>query len=709
MTQFKTADGFKILLDCKKDLKKALAKAKGVTSICYVKRFPFAKKVGPLVVVGPIDKKLLAVLKGEHSGKEARCTRDKNGGFEVLGKVTLEEFNKALEFVGLDPAEIEPEDGTEAMDAINDKRVERTMKSFESDDQDQSTGKEIARLFETEEDVQEQVAAETALFAGFDMSHDSFETAQQSLAPAERRALDDAMTNMIRRAEKRHEELFGGTRELSHRDFDELIKIFSHIPRGLVPSRFKKELQDWIVARDAMRDMAVAELMKEAEPEVAEGIRNVIEAITSPAGCVTGIGGLIGGEKFEAVKTVIENASGALDVISNTIGALQAGGESMSTEERTALEQRMASQETTDALKELADTALDLGGDFIPIIGTINNAKNVVLSGATTLSRINKAVDDGFLRDSAALEGAGHLARALGQSCSREKRLAAEAGIKTVTSALGVASDVTVAADAGTLKIVNGVLKVGSKVAFNVADAISDTNAANVLKRARAGDLAAQEEIFNRHAHYAKFLLAHAAKKGDSLARRFFIDRDLTENDIEANSAEILMKFGLQQSKETAAPESTPDKLRASLEKAAGAVGKVGTSVMTGIKAAWSWITGSSGAEPVAPPADGDMEKLFTVAALKSMANTLTRAREQKAALGRTPAPAWLDSNLANLEVGLKKSGVVLRSYLAKLTDELSDTAAVTDGSQNAKLAAIRAQIAPLNEALRYLANSGCM
>jgi hypothetical protein len=67
-----------------------------------------------------------------------------------------------------------------------------------------------------------------------------------------------------------------------------------------------------------------------------------------------------------------------------------------------------------------------------------------------------------------------------------------------------------------------------------------------------------------------------------------------------ANSAEILMTFGLQQSKENAAPVSTPEKYRAALEKAASSVGRLGKSIKSGVKAAWGWITGSSGAEPVA-------------------------------------------------------------------------------------------------------------
>jgi hypothetical protein len=61
-------------------------------------------------------------------------------------------------------------------------------------------------------------------------------------------------------------------------------------------------------------------------------------------------------------------------------------------------------------------------------------------------------------------------------------------------------------------------------------------------------------------------------------------------------------------------------------------------------------------------------------------------------------------SNLTNLAEGIGKSAQVLRAYMGKLEDELSAVAAVSDGSQEAKLFAIRAQIQPLREALDYLA-----
>ncbi len=552
------------------------------------------------------------------------------------------------------------------------------------------------------------IEAERELFSQFDADVDTFVPREQSLDPSQIRALDMAMANMIRRAEQRHAELFGSNRELSADDLDELIEIFSHIPRGLVPPRFKKELQDWRRTRDAMNEMAIAELMKEEEPEVAEGVRNVIEAITSPSEYVTEIGELAG-EDFERIKDVIEKASGTLDLISTSIGALQAGGESISSEERTALEQRMADDEAVSALTEFADVAAELGGDFIPIIGTINNAKNVVLSGATTLSRMNKAMGDGILRDIASRDAASQLARALGQSCARQKRLATESAMNTVTSAVSVAGDLTAPATAGTLKIVGTTLKIGTKVVLNINDAMVDTQAVNVLRQARAGDEASQQEVFRRHAHYAKWLLADAAKRGDRLAHMFFVDRGLTESDIADNSREILMKFGLRDSGETAAPQSTSDKMRARLEKAANAVDRVGSAIASGIRTAWQFISGASPEEPavVAPPAQ--LEKLFTVEILKGMSAELKRGHQLKAALTRSgdPLPAWLVPNMETLESGLRSANRPLSEYLGTLTNELA--AASDDASEQGrtKVEAIRAQMEPLREALGYLAEAG--
>ena len=552
------------------------------------------------------------------------------------------------------------------------------------------------------------VAEERALFSQFDPDIDTFQRREESLDPGQIRALDMAMANMILRAERRHAELFGANRELTADDLDELIQIFSHIPRGLVPPRFKKELQDWRRTRDAMNEMAIAELMKEQEPEVAEGIRNVIEAITSPSEYVTEIGELAG-EDFERIKSVIEKAAGTLDVISNSIGALQAGGERLSSEERTDLEERMATDEVVSSLTEFADVAADLGGDFIPIIGTINTAKNVVLSGATTLSRINNAMGDGILRDIASHDAASQLARALGQSCARQKRLATESAMDTVNAAVAVAGDVTAPATAGTLKIVGTTLKLGTKVVLNINDAMTDTQAVDVLRRARAGDEAAQQEVFRRHAHYAKWLLADAAKRGDRLAHMFFADRGLTEADIEDNSTEILMKFGLRESGETAAPESSVEKMRARFEKVAAVAERVGSAITSGVRTAWRFISGSSPEEPavVAPPAQ--LEKLFTLNALKEMSAQLKRGHQLKAALARNgeTQPAWLAPNMEKLDDGLLSANGPLSEYLGTLTNELAAAASDQSEEGRSKAAAIQAQMEPLREALGYLAEAG--
>jgi hypothetical protein len=706
MTRFNTAAQFTTLTDYRRDLVKSLAKARGITALFYCRRFKFGGKTGPLLVVAPVEKALAQTLRKEHAAKEGRCVRQSDGSFEIMGKLTREEFDAALEFAGIEAGEIPDESGDDTTATeIAEKRVDRGLRSVGDEvlDRDESVGEDIADLFASEEDVRAEVAQEEQLFARFDRDFDSFETMSQSLQPAERKALDKAMQRMLKRAEQKHRELFGSRRELSAGDLDELIQVFSHIPRGLVPPRFKKELQDWRNTRDAMREMAVVELMREAEPEAVENVRSVLEAITTPTGVVTTAGELIGGEKFEAVKQVIERASGALETINASIGALQKGKERLSGEQKTALERRMASSEVRESLTELADAAMELGGDFVPVIGTINNAKNVVLNGAATLTRIDRALGDGILRDIAIRDTASQLSRALGQSCSREKRLAAEAGVKTVTSTLGVASDLSVAADAGTLKIVNGVLKVGSKAVFNVADALTDTAAARTLQRARAGDEQAQQEVFGRHAHYAKFLLAAAARRGDRLATMYFADRGLTEADIAENSTEILMKFGLQESKETEAPVATTDKIRAKLEKLSDNAGRVLNALKSGIQTARQLIFGTRAEEPAPQqPSAAKLGQWFTVEALRQMSETLTRARAQRDAMRGATPPEWLTHNIANLEDALEKASGPLHAYMGVLQDELAAQAA-----EPVRVAAIRAQLEPVHEALRYLADAG--
>ena len=551
------------------------------------------------------------------------------------------------------------------------------------------------------------IEAEADAFSRFPTDFDSYQTQETSLTPEERRELDARMAAMIERAEQLRERLFAGrkTEDLTPDELDQLLEVFAHIPRGLVPPRYKKELQDWRYTRDAMLEMRLEEMMEEAEPEVAEAVSGMIETLNAPAENLTEVLELVPSETVEHLNDVIKKVSGALSVIQGTIETASACGEHEQSK-RTALELRMEQNQKLKALDELSDAALDLGSNFVPVLGTINNGKNVLLKGSETLLRIQNAISDRRLQNEASVRVASQLAGALGQSSSRETRLGAQAGVDATTAALDVAGDLSMAADGGTLKIVNGTLKIGSKVVFHVADAMSDTRAWNTLQAARAGSEEAQQEVFRRHAHYAKYLLARYASEGDAIATRFFLQRGLTERDIAQNSIKILMEFGLQQSEEEEAPESTSNKLKAKLEKVSAVASKVGRSVRSAIQKARSKLFGASANDATAEKDPVVMGKLFTVEALQKMTKTLQEARQEKARVGDR-APAWLDQNIRNLEAGLTEAHVPLRSYMTELVGALSDAALEDSQDESGRAAAIKAQLTPVREALGYLADVG--
>jgi len=551
---------------------------------------------------------------------------------------------------------------------------------------------------ETRADIQ----AEAEAFSRFPADIDTFQPQETSLTPEERRELDAHMAAMIERAEALRERLFAGrtTDDLSADELDQLLEVFAHIPRGLVPPRYKKELSDWRKARDAMLAMRVEEMMEEAEGETLETVSGVLEVVNS----TTELAEDIPSETLERINDVVKKVSGALTVIASTVEAVEKLDEATEPEERTALEQRMADTQAKKAIQELGDTALEFGADFVPILGTINNAKNVLVNGSETLVRVNRAISDGKLRDRASLEMASQLGRALGQSCAREKRLGAQAGVDTVTASLDVAGDLSAAGDAGTLKIVNGVLKLGSAVVFNVADAMTDSAAWSTLNDARAGSEQAQQEVFRRHAHYAKYLIARYASEGHRVARDYFVNRGLTENDIEANSIHILMDFGLQESQEEEAPQTVSQKLKKKLEKVTVVASKIGRVVSAGVASARALIFGRRDDEPaeVITPAQGG--KWFTVDVLEKMTRTLREAKAERDRLDSASVPNWLTQNIQNLEAGLREASVPLREYMGVLEGALSDAA---DEEDQETITAVRAQMEPLREALRYLSQAG--
>ena len=145
--------------------------------------------------------------------------------------------------------------------------------------------------------------------------------------------------------------------------------------------------------------------MEEAEPEVAEAVSGMIETLNAPAENLTEVLELVPSETVEHLNDVIKKVSGALSVIQGTIETASACGEHEQSK-RTALELRMEQNQKLKALDELSDAALDLGSNFVPVLGTINNGKNVLLKGSETLLRIQNAISDRRLQNEASVRPA---------------------------------------------------------------------------------------------------------------------------------------------------------------------------------------------------------------------------------------------------------------------------------------------------------------
>lgn len=69
------------------------------------------------------------------------------------------------------------------------------------------------------------------------------------------------------------------------------------------------------------------------------------------------------------------------------------------------------------------------------------------------------------------------------------------------------------------IEIVSGAMKVGGAVVLAGFDEVSPRNAVATLRAAQAGDTEAQKEVFFKHAHYAKMLIAVLAMDNNPLAK----------------------------------------------------------------------------------------------------------------------------------------------------------------------------------------------
>lgn len=411
----------------------------------------------------------------------------------------------------------------------------------------------------------EESEKESKLFASFPDGFKTYEDAAKTKVSAEQlKALGEATKNMIARARamKKDMEDRGEPVDLERIERE----VFGHIPRGLIPPEFIKELQSWRRVRDAMTARAV---MKGAAPEGrAEKIKGGLDKAAVVAGLAKSGLGAIPGLGKEATE-VIEKVNEALEYLGK---ALEGGSQSIDLQqaraERTAAELspvaiKIADEKLMTAMTGLAGLGADVVAKFVPVVGALKNGADCLAAIKDTMERTKLRAGTGELRDQALLDTTSQLSRAFDQAQGRETRLAVESGVSATTSGLSTAANVATSTGVGAkvgaaLEVTSTAISVGGKVVLGGYDEVTARKAVATLRRAQAGDTDAQQEVFADHAHYAKMLIAVMAMDGDPLARKYLIDRGLEESDLEnpATTADLLFDYAVLKSKETDEPSS---------------------------------------------------------------------------------------------------------------------------------------------------------
>jgi hypothetical protein len=426
----------------------------------------------------------------------------------------------------------------------------------------------------------------------FSVFPDDFSTyrdaGKMTIGPEQRRELDAAYEKMLARAAAMKQAMLSNHQEV---DLDLIAKtVFGHIPPGLIPPQFVKELQDWRRVRDAMTARAV---VKGQAPEGrADKIKGGLDKADLAAKLTSGALGAIPGLKDTEAGEIIKNINDALKGMAQALEAIGLGfdgaqalgdqAEALATASPVAL--KIADEKMMAALKSLGGLGADVLAKFIPVVGTMKSGAECVAAIKDTMERTKLRASSGELRDKAQLDTASQLGRAFDQAQGRETRLAVGSGIDATTSGLSTAASVATATVIGAkvgaaIEVASGVIKVGGAVVLAGFDEAGARTAVKTLRAAQAGDTEAQQEVFSKHAHYAKMLIAVLAMDKNPLARTYLIDRGLEESDFNnpLTTADLLFDYAVLKSDETAAPVSKVDQAIAAAQAAGETLATVGT------------------------------------------------------------------------------------------------------------------------------------
>jgi hypothetical protein len=202
-------------------------------------------------------------------------------------------------------------------------------------------------------------------------------------------------------------------------------------------------------------------------------------------------------------------------------------------------------------------------------------------------------------------------------------------------------------------------ISIGSTVYFQTVDWGAAEKAQKVLAEARAGNEAAMQEVFAHHAAYAKMLIAIYAKNKNPLAIKYFVQRGLTEQDLDdkATSMGILMEFGLKESKEEEAPKTFTQTLTDALEKGAAAaeLARKGVEALL-VKVGVMQKTSPEALAQARSAPDVNIKRAYRVDEIATMAKTLDQCRKTRKAVEREggKVPPHVLRNIGTLEAAMK-------------------------------------------------------
>ena len=137
---------------------------------------------------------------------------------------------------------------------------------------------------------------------------------------------------------------------------------------------------------------------------------------------------------------------------------------------------------------------------------------------------------------------------AMNNALSAERTKVAKSSIKVGTSGMEVAGNAATtfgghfgAAAGAAISITATGIEMGSKAIFSGIDWGKANKAKKMLAEARAGNMEAQVEIFEKSNFYAKMFLAISVKEGSPLAKKYVFDRGIEEGDLDKpQSLEVL-------------------------------------------------------------------------------------------------------------------------------------------------------------------------